>query len=91
MPATLRNKSSDTLIAELSQLTNERARRSFLAQHSKALIRLEVVESVDPVRTGDETVYIVRVTNTGTAADRNLKLECELPPGLRLENEIVVY
>src|SRR5713101_1060179 len=49
MPATLRNKSSDTLIAELSQLTNERARRSFLAQHSKALIRLEVVEQIAKV------------------------------------------
>jgi uncharacterized repeat protein (TIGR01451 family) len=42
-------------------------------------LRLEVVESVDPVRTGDETVYIVRVTNTGTAAETNLVLVCRLP------------
>src|SRR6266849_11212087 len=49
MPATLRNKSSDTLIAELSQLTNERARRSFLAQHSKSFLRLEVVEQIAKV------------------------------------------
>jgi hypothetical protein len=44
--------------------------------------RLEVVESVDPVRTGAETVYIVRVTNPDTASDTNLVLVCELPDGM---------
>lgn len=47
-------------------------------------IRMEVVDSVDPVKTADETVYEIKVTNTGTATDRNLTLACELPPGMTL-------
>jgi len=42
MPATLRKNSSNTLIAELGQLTSEPARRKFLAQH-KTLIRPDIV------------------------------------------------
>src|SRR6266852_1245294 len=45
MPATLRKNSSDTLIAELGQLSSEPARRKFLAQH-KTLIRPDVVEQL---------------------------------------------
>src|SRR5581483_9214105 len=38
-------------------------------------IHFEVVDSVDPVKVGGETVYEVKVRNTGTAADKNVGLE----------------
>jgi CHAT domain-containing protein/tetratricopeptide (TPR) repeat protein len=45
MPTSLRKNSSDTLIAELGQLSSEPARRKFLAQH-KRLIRQDTVERI---------------------------------------------
>lgn len=47
-------------------------------------IRMELTDSADPVQTRKETTYEVRVSNTGTEADRNLKLVCDLPPGMEL-------
>jgi len=47
-------------------------------------IHFEVVDSVDPVKVGGETVYEVKVRNTGTAADKNVGLECKLPGGMTL-------
>lgn len=47
-------------------------------------IRMEVIDTTDPLKVGDETTYEIKVTNTGTAADRNLTLVCDLPPGLTL-------
>jgi len=45
MPATLKKKSRDKLIRQLGQLSDDAARRKFLARH-KTLIRKEVVESL---------------------------------------------
>ncbi len=45
MPATLAKNSSDTVIAELAQLSSQPARRKFLAKH-KTLIRQEFVEQL---------------------------------------------
>jgi CHAT domain-containing protein/tetratricopeptide (TPR) repeat protein len=45
MPATLKKKSTDALIAELGQLSNEPARRKFLAEH-KTLVRYKTVEQL---------------------------------------------
>ena len=45
MPATLAKNSSDTVIAELAQLSIQPARRKFLAKH-KTLIRQEFVEQL---------------------------------------------
>ncbi|MBX9628765.1 MAG: DUF11 domain-containing protein [Gemmataceae bacterium] len=47
-------------------------------------IRMEVVDSTDPLKVGDETTYEVKVLNTGTEADRNLKLVCDVPAGLEV-------
>lgn len=47
-------------------------------------IRMELVDSVDPVKKGEETVYEIRISNTGTDTDRNLRLQCELPAGMAL-------
>ena len=56
MYASLRKNSSDTLIAELGQISSQPARRKFLAQH-KTLIRQEIVE-----RLGKLVVQKVRVS-----------------------------
>jgi uncharacterized repeat protein (TIGR01451 family) len=42
-------------------------------------LRMELVDSVDPVEKGAETVYEIKVTNTGTKADSNIVISCELP------------
>ena len=43
MPATQKKNSTDSLIAELGQLSSESARRKFLVQH-KTLLRQDIVE-----------------------------------------------
>lgn len=45
-------------------------------------IRMEVIDSIDPLEKGKEAMYEVRVSNTGTEADRNLKLVCNVPVGM---------
>jgi uncharacterized repeat protein (TIGR01451 family) len=45
-------------------------------------LRMEMVDAVDPVEKGGETVYEIKVTNTGTQADADVKIVCELPKEL---------
>ena len=47
-------------------------------------MRMEVVDLVDPVEKGGETTYEIRLANTGTAADTQLRLECVLPSEMKL-------
>ncbi len=47
-----------------------------------AAMRMEVIDSVDPVEKGGETTYEVRVTNTGSKADADVTVTCPLPPEL---------
>lgn len=47
-------------------------------------IRMEVIDTVDPVEAGKDTVYEIKVSNTGSEPDRNLRLVCDLPPGMTL-------
>ena len=44
-------------------------------------LQLEVVDSVDPVRVGEQTVYEITLINEGQAEDRNLTVSAELPEG----------
>ena len=41
-------------------------------------LRMELVDSVDPVEKSAETVYEIKVTNTGTKADSNIVIACTL-------------
>ena len=43
-------------------------------------ILLEVVDIEDPVAVGDETTYVITVTNQGTAEDTNIVIKAQLPP-----------
>jgi len=42
-------------------------------------ILLEVVDITDPVEVGQETTYVITVTNQGTAADTNIRIVGTLP------------
>jgi uncharacterized repeat protein (TIGR01451 family) len=42
-------------------------------------ILLEVVDLIDPVEVGTNTTYVIRVTNQGSADDRNVVVKCVLP------------
>ncbi len=45
-------------------------------------ILIEVVDRVDPVTVGDETIYELRVKNQGTAEDLNVQLQAQLSQGM---------
>ena len=47
-------------------------------------LRMQVVDLADPVEKGGETIYEIRVLNTGTAPDHNILVSCPLPGQLRL-------
>lgn len=45
---------------------------------------IEVIDTNDPLLVGEETTYVIQITNQGTAADTNVKLDVELPAGLEV-------
>ena len=45
---------------------------------------IEVLDTKDPLIAGEETTYIVQIANQGTAADRNVKLDIQIPKGLSI-------
>lgn len=47
-------------------------------------IQVEVVDTQDPVEVGGETVYVVRVMNTGSQTETDLRLACTVPDKLEL-------
>lgn len=40
---------------------------------------IEVIDTNDPLQPGEETTYIITVTNQGTASDRNVKIVANFP------------
>jgi uncharacterized repeat protein (TIGR01451 family) len=48
-------------------------------------LRMELVDSADPVAKNGEITYEIKVTNTGTKADSNVVIVCDLPKELVLE------
>lgn len=44
---------------------------------------VEVVDTRDPIRVGNEEVYEIRVHNQGSAPETDILVACELPPGQR--------
>lgn len=49
-----------------------------------ASLTVEIFNPDNPVEVGAATVYEVRVRNTGTKADGNVELACDLPAGVEL-------
>ncbi len=42
-------------------------------------LRMEMLDTTDPVEKGGETTYEIRVVNTGSKADADIRIACELP------------
>jgi len=51
-----------------------------------AALSLEVVDNEDPIAIGSEVTYTITVKNQGSAADRNVRVECALEEGMALVN-----
>lgn len=48
-------------------------------------IMLEVVDTEDPIEVGADTAYEIRVTNTGSKTETNLKLICSIPDEMQFK------
>lgn len=49
-----------------------------------AALSLEVVDNEDPIAVGGEVTYTITVRNQGSAADRNVHVECAIEEGMAL-------
>jgi len=49
-------------------------------------ILMEVIDVDDPVEVASDTAYEIKVTNTGTKAETDVKLICTIPAQLKLKN-----
>jgi len=45
---------------------------------------IEVIDTEDPLLVGEETTYVIQVTNQGTAPDTNVKIDVVVPPALEI-------
>lgn len=45
---------------------------------------IEVIDTVDPLLEGEETTYVIQVSNQGTAPDRNIRITAEAPEQLEV-------
>ncbi len=45
---------------------------------------IEVIDTEDPLLVGEETTYVIQVTNQGTASDTNVSLDVQLPANLKV-------
>ena len=51
-----------------------------------AALSLEVVDNEDPIAVGGEVTYTITVKNQGSAADKNVRVECAIEEGMALVN-----
>jgi CHAT domain-containing protein/tetratricopeptide (TPR) repeat protein len=85
MPAIIGKKSTDSLIAELGQLSSEAARRKFLARH-KSLVRKETVEQLAQLvvqRVRVSTQEALQLAEAAVLIAKRLRRKDVLPLGLR--------
>ena len=48
-------------------------------------IHLSVAALSDPIEVGGETIYEIRIINTGTKAETDIKLTCEIPDKMQFK------
>lgn len=51
---------------------------------SLAELTFSINDTADPIEIGGETIYEIRISNTGSRDDTNVKVALQLPPGLQL-------
>jgi hypothetical protein len=62
------------------------AEKSFATRvEGLAALAMEVADSDDPVEVGSDTTYEIRVTNTGSKDETDLKLVCTIPPLMKFK------
>jgi uncharacterized repeat protein (TIGR01451 family) len=49
-------------------------------------ILLEVVDTEDPIEVGGDTAYEIRITNTGSKTETEIKLVCTIPDKMEFKN-----
>jgi uncharacterized repeat protein (TIGR01451 family) len=49
-------------------------------------ILLEVVDTEDPIEVGGDTAYEIRITNTGSKTETDIKLVCTIPEKMEFKN-----
>ncbi len=49
-------------------------------------ISMEVIDTEDPVEVGTDTSYEIRIANTGTKAETDVKLVCNLPAQVKMKS-----
>ena len=49
-------------------------------------IQMEVSETENPVEVGHDTTFEIRVANSGSKSEENVKLVCTIPPQMKLKS-----
>ena len=57
---------------------------SVVQVESQAELTFSIADTADPIELGSETVYEIRVKNSGSRNDTNVQVQLQLPPGLEL-------
>lgn len=55
---------------------------SFVTVESLAELSFQISDSSDPIEVGGETTYEIRLTNSGSRDDTNVRVQLQLPPGI---------
>ena len=58
-----------------------------VAVDSLAELTFSINDSADPVEIGGESIYEIRVTNSGSRDDTNVRVQVALPPGIQLAQQ----
>jgi uncharacterized repeat protein (TIGR01451 family) len=51
---------------------------------SLAELTFQITDSADPIEVGGETMYEIRLTNSGSRNDSNVRVQLQLPQGIEL-------
>ncbi|TWT79802.1 Large cysteine-rich periplasmic protein omcB precursor [Planctomycetes bacterium CA13] len=55
---------------------------SLVTVESLAELTFQITDSSDPIEVGGETVYEIKLANSGSRNDSNVRLQLQLPPGI---------
>ncbi|TWU41542.1 Large cysteine-rich periplasmic protein omcB precursor [Novipirellula aureliae] len=55
---------------------------SFVTVESLAELSFQISDSSDPIEVGGETTYEIRLANSGSRDDSNVRVQLQLPPGI---------
>lgn len=68
----------------VADLGAEDSHEQTVSVDSLAELTFQIADSADPIELGSETTYEIRVTNSGSRNDSDVRVQLQLPPGLEL-------